>query len=140
MPKHDPVPVGDATSSTWLADLQRDLRYAGRTMRRSPLFVLFVILTLGLGIGANTTVFTVINTLILNPMPVSAPSELMAVASGGSAVGARSLEHADAPVASELRGLSAPEHASFARSRDTPGCARSPGRRRATRSRCSASS
>ena len=85
MPKHDPVPVGDATSSTWLADLQRDLRYAGRTMRRSPLFVLFVILTLGLGIGANTTVFTVINTLILNPMPVSAPSELMAVASVGSA-------------------------------------------------------
>jgi predicted permease len=85
MPKHDAVPAGDATtSSTYLADFLRDLRYAGRAMRRGPLFVLFVVITLGLGIGANTTVFTVINTLILNPMPVSAPSELVAVASVGS--------------------------------------------------------
>jgi predicted permease len=39
-------------------------------MRRTPFFVLFVVFTLALGIGANTTVFTVINTLILNPLPV----------------------------------------------------------------------
>jgi macrolide transport system ATP-binding/permease protein len=81
MAKHDAVPVGDATSRTWISDLQRDLRYAGRTMRTNPVFVLFVVVTLGLGIGANTTVFTVVNTLLLNPMPVAAPSELVAVAS-----------------------------------------------------------
>jgi predicted permease len=81
MATHDRVPVGDATSSTFLDDLQRDLRYAGRIMRSNPVFVIVVVLTLGLGIGANTTVFSVINTLILNPMPVSAPSELVAVAS-----------------------------------------------------------
>src|SRR5256885_8772734 len=51
-------------------------RYAFRTMRKSPLFVLFVVLTLALGIGANTTVFTVINTLILNPLPVQDSSGL----------------------------------------------------------------
>src|SRR5256885_5771259 len=55
-------------------------RYAFRTMRKSPLFVLFVVLTLGLGIGANTTVFTVINTLLLNPLPVKDSSGLAAVA------------------------------------------------------------
>ena len=43
------------------------------------MFVLFVVLTLALGIGANTTVFTVINTLILNPLPVPDSSR-----SGGS--------------------------------------------------------
>lgn len=77
--KYDAVQAGDAESSNFLEDLWRDLRYALRTMRRSPLFVLFVVLTLGLGIGANTTVFTVINTLILNPLPVQDSSELAAI-------------------------------------------------------------
>ena len=85
MPRHEPVPAGDAISSTWMNDLQRDLRYTGRAMRSNPVFVLFVVVTLGLGIGANTAVFTVINTLLLNPMPVTAPSELVAVASVPSA-------------------------------------------------------
>jgi predicted permease len=81
MTKHESVPIGDAASNTFADDLQRDLRYAGRVIRTNPVFVLVVMLTLGLGIGANTTVFSVINTLILNPMPVSEPSELVAVAS-----------------------------------------------------------
>src|SRR5579875_3532390 len=61
-------------------DLWRDVRYATRGMRKNPLFVLFVVLTLALGIGANTTVFTLINTLILNPLPVPKASSLIAVA------------------------------------------------------------
>jgi predicted permease len=81
MATHEAVPVGDATSSTFIDDMRRDVRYAVRTIRMNPLFVLVVVVTLGLGIGANTTVFTVINTLILNPLPVSAPSELVALAS-----------------------------------------------------------
>jgi hypothetical protein len=44
------------------------------------MFVLFVVLTLALGIGANTTVFSVINTLILNPLPVPDSSGLAAIA------------------------------------------------------------
>ncbi len=85
MTKYEAVHIGDATSRSFLEDLQRDLRYAGRTMRTNPVFVLIVVATLGLGIGANTTVFTLINTLILAPLPVRAPSELVAVASTGTA-------------------------------------------------------
>jgi len=81
MAKHEAGPVGDATSRTLVDDLLRDLRYAGRTLRTHPLFMLVVIVTLCLGIGANTTVFTVVNTLIVSPMPVGAPSELVALAS-----------------------------------------------------------
>lgn len=80
MPRHETVPPGDARRGRYLDDLRRDLRYAGRTMRANPAFVLFVVVTLGLGIGANTMVFTLINTLILNPMPVERPEELVAIA------------------------------------------------------------
>src|SRR5713226_8678932 len=78
--KFDAVPAGDVRPGNFMEDLWRDLRYAVRTLRKSPLFVLFVVLTLALGIGANTMVFTVINTLILNPLVVTKPSELAAVA------------------------------------------------------------
>ncbi|MBV8571267.1 MAG: ABC transporter permease [Acidobacteriaceae bacterium] len=76
---HDAVPVGDTRRANFLEDFWRDLRYAVRSLRKSPAFVIFVIATLALGIGANTTVFTVINTLILNPLPVPHSSQLIAV-------------------------------------------------------------
>src|SRR5262249_59921116 len=66
--------------ASFFVDLLSDLRYALRTMRKNPTFVVFVLITLALGIGANTTVFTVINTLILNPLPVRSTAELAAVA------------------------------------------------------------
>ena len=77
--KYDAVPVGDSRPGNVVEDLWRDLCYAFRTMRKSPMFVLFVVLTLAFGIGANTTVFTVINTLILNPLPVPDSSGLVAL-------------------------------------------------------------
>lgn len=79
MPREETVPVGDAPAGNFVEDLWRDLRYAGRAMRKNQLFVLFVVMTLGLGIGANTTVFTVINTLILNPLPLQNASELATI-------------------------------------------------------------
>jgi predicted permease len=80
MSKHDIVPPGDAERGNLTEDLWRDVRYGFRMMRRSPMFVLFVVLTLSLGIGANTTVFTVINTLVLNPLPAPNPSGLVSIA------------------------------------------------------------
>ena len=74
------IPAGKPRSANLAADLWSDLRFAGRTMRSNPLFVLFVVLTLGLGIGANTTVFTLINTLILNPLPLPDADRLAAIA------------------------------------------------------------
>lgn len=79
MPKAEPVQPGTERGGSVLADLWRDLRYAARTMRQNSLFTLFVIVTLGLGIGANTTVFTVVNTLVLNPLPLKDPSSLAGV-------------------------------------------------------------
>jgi len=74
-------------SRALLNDLLRDLRYAGRALRSNPLFVLIVVVTLGLGIGANATVFTVLNAVILSPLPVRAPAELVAVAAVASTGG-----------------------------------------------------
>ena len=85
MPLAEPVPTGAQPSASRVDDVVRDLRYAGRMMRANPMFVLFVVLTLGLGIGANTTVFTLINRLLLNPLPVREPADLVAFAGVESA-------------------------------------------------------
>lgn len=90
MPTHDPIPLAGPPAGNFLEDLWRDLRYAARTMRKNPLFVLFVVATLALGIGANTTVFSVINTLLLNPLPVPDSSKLFALFGSESKTTAKS--------------------------------------------------
>jgi predicted permease len=59
--------------------LWRDVLFALRTLRRSPAFAAAAIVSLALGIGVNTAIFTLINTLFLNPLPVDRAAELVAV-------------------------------------------------------------
>jgi predicted permease len=71
----------DPTSvvASWLSDCLQDLRYGWRTLRRTPGFAAVAILTIALGIGASTAVFTVINAFFLNSLPIRNPSTLVAV-------------------------------------------------------------
>jgi putative ABC transport system permease protein len=62
------------------SDLIQDLRYSARTLRRDAGFATFAILIAGLGIGASATVFSVVHTLILRPLPFAQPNELVWIA------------------------------------------------------------
>src|SRR3984957_6316317 len=61
----------------WLETLLQDLRYTFRTLRKDSGFAIFAILIVGLGIGASCTIFSVVNTLLLRPLPFKDPAALV---------------------------------------------------------------
>jgi predicted permease len=69
----------DVRPTRWLDDFWQDFRYALRSMRQRPGFAAVALLTLALGIGAATVMFTVINGVLLKPLPFPEPSRLVAV-------------------------------------------------------------
>ena len=64
-----------------LDSVWQDLRYAVRSLARTPAFAVTAILTLALGIGANTAIFSVLNGVLLRPLPYPRPEQLVALSS-----------------------------------------------------------
>src|SRR5579864_1140888 len=62
-----------------MTNIAQDIRYALRNLRKSPAFAAIAVITLALGIGANTAIFTVVNAVFFHPIPVKDPARLMEI-------------------------------------------------------------
>src|ERR1700678_2508028 len=65
------------SSTAQFESLTRNVRYAWRTLRRSPGYAILAVLTLGVGIGANTAIFSVINGVLLRPLPYAQAAQIV---------------------------------------------------------------
>jgi predicted permease len=80
----------DAVGLRLIDELRGDVSYAFRLLRRSPAFTLVALLSLGLGIGANTAIFTLIDTVLVKTLPVDDPQRLFFVDNSGGKSGGSS--------------------------------------------------
>src|ERR1035441_4954526 len=83
------------------------LRFAWRSLAKAPLLSLVVILSVGLGIGANTAIFSLLHQILLNSLPVDRPDELVSVTSPENFKGGRNSTNvpADPPPLGTIRSL-----------------------------------
>ena len=88
----------------WLDSLLRDLRYAMRVLLKSPVVTAIAILSIGLGIGANATIFSMVSRFLLRPAPVGDPATLLALSTLHK--GDRCCNHFPYPVFQDVRDQS----------------------------------
>jgi predicted permease len=85
----------DVWGWAWLDNVVRDVRFAARTFVRSPGFAVMAVSTLALATGATTAIFSIVNTVLLRPLPFAAPDRLVQVAEIHQTGGAGSVAFAD---------------------------------------------
>jgi predicted permease len=72
----------DARGTRWLENVVQDLRYASRILAKAPVFTTMAVLSLALGIGANTAIFSIVNGVLLRTLPVREPHRLVLLQGG----------------------------------------------------------
>jgi len=87
--RQEQIVAGGPSKGSMLEDIRQDMRFGLRVLFKNPGFTLVAVIALALGIGANTAIFTVVNAVLLRPLPYKDPEQLMMIWEDAAKVGFR---------------------------------------------------